>query len=122
MLDIFAQSLLDTGDLISLTDFVNGMNLSEDWGKETLDLASLSDAAWVQWKHDKIMADRRRKTPGEMTDDDYVASGFQRRQIWEENTRGKQHRCGVKHPTELYSTLFRFHNDPDPRTMDRPMA
>ena len=121
-LEIFTQSLLDTCDRLALTDLVDGMNLSEEWGKNALSLSGLTDAAWMQWNCDKIIAYEKLRCPDEMIDDNYVATGFNKREIWEKITRGKQHRCGFKYPTELYATRFRAHNSPDPRTLDRWIA
>jgi hypothetical protein len=33
-LEIFAQSLPDTNDMVALTDLIDGMNLTEKWSLE----------------------------------------------------------------------------------------
>jgi hypothetical protein len=121
-LDIFTQSLIDTNDGVALNDLVDGMDLSEDWGNEHLDLSGLSDAGWMQWKNDSIVAAEKYNRLDEEMDDDYIAKGFSRKETWERVTRSKQHRCGFKHPTEIFATKFRAHNSPDPRTEDRHVA
>ena len=121
-LEVFTQSLLDTGNHSSLTDLVDGMNLSEDWGKEALDLSGLSDAKWQQWKYDTVMAYEKKHYPDIETDEEYVARGFDKAEMWAQITGEKQHRCGVKYPTDIYATRFRFHNQPDPRTQARCVA
>jgi hypothetical protein len=121
-LELFTQNLFDTGNHSGLTDLVDGMNLSEDWGEEALDLSGFSDIKWQQWKHDTVMAYEKLHYPELEPDDEYVARGFDKTEMWEEISRGKQHRCGLKHPTDIYATRFRFHNQPDPRTQDRWVA
>lgn len=119
---MFAQSLLDTCDLVSLTDLVDGMNLSEKWGENTLDLSGITDVAWMQWNWAQIAAYEKEQYPDEMINDQTVPAGLNRREVWRKIARGKQHRCGFKYPTELYATRFRAHNSPDPTTLDRWIA
>lgn len=47
-LDVFAQSLLDTCNLIGLDDLIDGMNLSTAWGEEHLDLDGITDVDWAK--------------------------------------------------------------------------
>ena len=42
-LEVFAPSLLDTLDSVDLEDLVDGMNLTEQWGIENLDLSGTND-------------------------------------------------------------------------------
>jgi hypothetical protein len=55
-LDIFAQSLLDTHDLVDLNDLVDGMDLSLEWGNENLELDGTNDVAWAERKNEAIRA------------------------------------------------------------------
>ena len=103
-LDMFAQSLLDACESLSLTDLVDGMSLSEECGENTLDRSGLTDAAGMQWNRDKIPAEEMQKCSDEMICDDHVATWFGKREIWKSVKRGKRHRCGFKFPMELYAT------------------
>lgn len=55
-LEVFAQSLLDTQRLVDLTDLVDGMNLTEEWGEQHLDLDKTSDVLYAEKKNEKIRA------------------------------------------------------------------
>ncbi|KAK8101375.1 hypothetical protein PG999_011749 [Apiospora kogelbergensis] len=55
-LEYLAQSLLDTQRLGDLEDLVDGMNLSEEWGEEHLDLNRTCDVAYARWKNEQIRA------------------------------------------------------------------
>jgi len=41
------QSLLDMNDLVRLTDLVDGMDLSEEWGEVHRELVGTNDIAWA---------------------------------------------------------------------------
>ncbi|KAI9729157.1 MAG: hypothetical protein M1834_007064 [Cirrosporium novae-zelandiae] len=116
-LDIYAQSLLDTYDLVSLHDLVDGMNLSEEWGNEHLDLSGTNDTTWAAQKNELIRA--------AVPSGDYSClyelstTAFSRKETWEVAVRGKEHRLGIKYPKKLFLTRFRLHNDSDPRLSDR---
>jgi hypothetical protein len=53
-LEVFAQSLLDTYSLVDLTDLVDGMDLTEEWGSAHLDLSGTNDIAWATQKNERI--------------------------------------------------------------------
>jgi hypothetical protein len=53
-LSIYAQSLLDTRNLVDLDDLVDGMNLTLEWGEANLDLEGTIDAEWGRWKADAL--------------------------------------------------------------------
>ncbi|KAF2688441.1 hypothetical protein K458DRAFT_384625 [Lentithecium fluviatile CBS 122367] len=55
-LESFEQSLLDTDDMVSLTDLVDGMGLTEEWGLRHLRVEGENDAAWAEQKNEKIRA------------------------------------------------------------------
>ncbi|OAL53483.1 hypothetical protein IQ07DRAFT_678183 [Pyrenochaeta sp. DS3sAY3a] len=55
-LEIFAQSLLDTNDMVALADLIDGMDLTEKWGLEHLKLDAENDLAWTLRKNEKIRA------------------------------------------------------------------
>ncbi|KAH9210019.1 hypothetical protein DL95DRAFT_371459 [Leptodontidium sp. 2 PMI_412] len=55
-LAIFAQSLLDTLDMVGLCDLIDGMNLTDEWGDKNLDLTGTNDVSWALAKNENIRA------------------------------------------------------------------
>ncbi|TVY36986.1 hypothetical protein LOCC1_G006702 [Lachnellula occidentalis] len=112
-LDIFAQSLLDTHDLIDLVDLVDGMDLSLEWGIENLQLDGSVDVAWAERKNEAIRA----SVP--LTDSSFLlevnTAPWGRREIWESIVGGKQSRIGPEISKEFWATRFRPKGDQDPR-------
>lgn len=112
-LDIFAQSLLDTYDLIDLVDLVDGMDLSLEWGIENLQLDGTVDVAWAERKNEAIRA----SVP--LTDSscflEVNTAPWGRRETWERIVGGKQSRIGPEIPKEFWATRFRPKGDRDPR-------
>ncbi|WEW55165.1 hypothetical protein PRK78_000594 [Emydomyces testavorans] len=53
-LEVFAQSLLETNDEVALADLIDGMNLTNEWGLENLDLHGTHDISWVKKQNEKI--------------------------------------------------------------------
>lgn len=49
-LNIYAQSLLDSGNLVDLDDLIDGMNLTREWGEGNLDLEGTVDVEWIERK------------------------------------------------------------------------
>nr|POF17012.1 hypothetical protein CFP56_57828 [Quercus suber] len=60
-LAVYAQSLLETMNLVDLDDLVDGMNLSYAWGVENLDLEGVTDTAWAAQRH--LFHDERGEWP-----------------------------------------------------------
>jgi len=112
-LDIFAQSLLDTYDLVDLVDLIDGMDLSPEWGIENLQLDGTVDVAWAERKNEAIRA----SVP--LTDSSCLlevnTTPWGRREIWERIVGGKQSRIGPEIPKEFWATRFRPKGDQDPR-------
>jgi hypothetical protein len=112
-LDIFAQSLLDTYDLIDLADLVDGMDLSLEWGIENLHLDGTVDVAWAERKNEAIRA----SVP--LTDSSSLLEistwPWEKREIWERTVAHKQDRIGPEIPKEFWATRFRPKGDRDPR-------
>ncbi|KAF7504952.1 hypothetical protein GJ744_001533 [Endocarpon pusillum] len=48
-LHLFVQSRIDTCDDVNLADVIDGMDLSEDWGADNLDLNDADDSCWAEW-------------------------------------------------------------------------
>ena len=47
-LEVFAQSLIDTKSLCDLEDLIDGMDLTEKWGQDHLDLTGTNDASYAK--------------------------------------------------------------------------
>lgn len=93
-LELFAQSLLERGDRVALTDLVDGMNLTEEWGGLHLDLDGTNDIEWARRKNEKIRA----SVP--LTEDSCLlelsVTPFSKKETWEQIVRGKTRRIGVE--------------------------
>lgn len=119
-LEIFAQRLLDTYDEVALTDLIDGMNLTEEWGLQHLDLNGTNDIAWAQRKNQKI----RSSVPLSETSCflELPTSSFSPRKVWETLTRTKDSRIGPecpKCPESTFLTRFYPRNQGDPRLLPR---
>jgi histidinol dehydrogenase len=53
-LEIYAQSFLDTYNVMALTDLIDAMDLSEEWGAEHLDLSGTNHVEWARQKNKRI--------------------------------------------------------------------
>lgn len=51
-LELFAQSLLDTQRSLDLVNLINGMDLSEEWGEEHLDLDKPGELEYAKEKQE----------------------------------------------------------------------
>jgi len=112
----FAQSLLDTQNTVDLEDLIDGMNLSEEWGEEHLDLDKDID---VQWARSQLAM---YKNAG--VDEMFVNLDVEPRKRtvdWQRMSRNKEARIGFKKSKELYATRFRRHGSKDPRSVRRDL-
>ena len=113
-LEVFAQSLLATRDLVALPDLVDGMNLTEEWGGQYLQLNGKCDEAWGDRMHEKIV-----KSVSHREDRDFFAYCVvpqDLRETWREAVQGKSGRIGLElqdFPGVL--TRYCFEGDVDPR-------
>ncbi|PLB51558.1 hypothetical protein P170DRAFT_461770 [Aspergillus steynii IBT 23096] len=113
-LESYAQSLLDTQRRVDLTDLIDGMNLTEEWGEEHLNLDKMTDVAYAKQKNAKILASM---LPGEDPFDYPGVPAHARplREIWQEIDRGKQKRISLELPVEYFATRFFAYGQGDPR-------
>ncbi|KAI1444747.1 hypothetical protein F5Y02DRAFT_389045 [Annulohypoxylon stygium] len=112
-LDCYAQSLLDTQRYLDLTNLIDGMDLSEEWGEEHLDLDKSGELEYAKEKNGKIvssLAEYPNSRPSRLRE---TPMGL--RQKWQTIVRTKQKRIGVEVPGHLYNTRFRTKGSPDPR-------
>ncbi|MAD87682.1 MAG: hypothetical protein CL912_32380 [Deltaproteobacteria bacterium] len=115
-LAIFAQSLLDTVDMVGLSDLIDGMNLTEEWGAENLDLTGTNDVSWALAKNEKIRASVP-LTMGSLFFE--VDEGpLKTKELWEQMVRTKKKRIGQEFGPD-HITRFRVLGDEDPRLKKR---
>ncbi|KLJ06478.1 hypothetical protein EMPG_10125 [Blastomyces silverae] len=112
-LQLHAQSLLDSHDLVSLTDLIDGMNLTEEWGQQNLDLSNSQDIVWAKRKNREIQ--EIIPDPDESCWHEKIEKPFSRAETWAEIVRTKERRLGDECPRETWATRFRAHNSEDPR-------
>ncbi|EEP79008.1 predicted protein [Uncinocarpus reesii 1704] len=116
-LSVYAQSLLETLNLVDLDDLVDGMDLTTEWGETNLKLDGTADAAWGRWRADFL-------NNGEKAEDGDIPQWCfnppNLLEIWQETTspEAKQHRQGWKYHPRM-ATRFRRHNQKDPRLRTR---
>ncbi|KAH8762767.1 hypothetical protein F5882DRAFT_431431 [Hyaloscypha sp. PMI_1271] len=87
-LEIFAQSFLDTYNVMALTDLIDAMDPSEEWGAENLDLSGTNHVEWA------------------------------RTEMWNDIVRSKERRINLALPKEVYVTPFRFRGSTNPRLLE----
>jgi hypothetical protein len=113
---VFAQSLLDTWNLVDLDDLVDGMNLTLEWGEANLELDGTVDGDWARWQTDALH-------DGKALPEDYPLWSSQpkkRRGIWEEvvSAHAKKNRQRHRY-LEVNETRFWRWGQKDPRLRDR---
>ncbi|KAK8004100.1 hypothetical protein PG989_003819 [Apiospora arundinis] len=116
-LEYFAQSLLDTQRLGDLEDLVDGMNLSEEWGEEHLDLDRTSDVGHARWKNEQIRASIPETPYSELMEMDEYPKPL--RPIWQDIVRKKKSRIGLELSKDHYHTRFCAIGRGDPRLRER---
>jgi len=116
-LEVFAQSLLDTNDMVALTDLIDGMNLTEQWGLDHLKLDGENDLAWVLRKNEKIRA----SVPLTFTSclRELAIQPINLKETWIDIVRTKERRIGEELAGADLATRFRGRASPDPRTRER---
>jgi hypothetical protein len=101
-LEIFAQSLLDTNDMVALTELIDGMDLTEQWGLEHPKLDAENDLAWTLRKNEKIRA----SVP--LTPDSCLLergiNTINLKETWDAIVRTKERRMGAEFPEGYFAT------------------
>lgn len=113
-LPVFAQSLLDTWNLVDLDDLVDGMNLTLEWGEANLHLDGTVDGDWARWKTDALHH-------GKALPDDYPLWGTKkRRDVWKETVSAHAKKNRQRHKyLDIYETRFWRRGQKDPRLRKR---
>lgn len=104
--------------MVSLFDVVDGTNVSEDWGKQNLDLTGTNDREWVAWKNREMRAHQ----DSWHWANEVETAIYSREDVWKEAVRGKEARLGFKHTRNLFATRFRLHGSADPWLEERNAA
>ena len=109
-LDVYIQSLLETGNEVDLEDLIDGMNLTEAWGEDNLDLDGTTDIEWARWKNEIV------KKGGVHVQLFWNTEPRSKREIWQEKASAdsKRRRQGWKYK-ENWETRFWKHGQKDPR-------
>ncbi|EGX88279.1 hypothetical protein CCM_08322 [Cordyceps militaris CM01] len=103
----FAQSCIDRRSHVELCDFVDGTNLSEEWGEENLDLNGMHDVRWV----------RNMQAKKDVCPRWWPTRPKQKREIWQSYVRTKEQRLDCSRPPSRYVTQYRHIGSKDPWTM-----
>jgi hypothetical protein len=112
-LEVFAQSLLDMNSKVDLTDLVDGMDLTEEWGERSLQLDGLVDVDWAEKKNQAIRDSvPLTKFSGLL---ELEIGPTKRRDIWQHIVTRKERRLGLKCSKDFFKTRYRTHNSADPR-------
>jgi hypothetical protein len=119
-LETFAQSLPERNDLVSLTDLIDGMDLTDKWGLENLQLEGENDVAWAVKKNEKICS----SVPegGVVFMLELSTKPICKKEIAHEIANSKEERIGIECPKEVYVTRFRCRGQADPRVIEIDMA
>ncbi|KAH4354081.1 hypothetical protein HBH98_014520 [Parastagonospora nodorum] len=117
ILEIFAQSLLDTNDMVALTDLIDGMDLTEQWGLVHLRLNAENDLAWTRRKNEKIRASVPASPDSCLLE--CPINTINLKETWNAIVRTKERRIGAEMAGGYYTTRFRGRGDGDPRLRGR---
>ena len=109
-LEALAQSFLDTHDMCSLADLVDGTNVTKEWGHENLDLDGTNDVEWARRKNADVKDDGI--TPYVIACTLPMARS-EKRPLWEAIVDRKESRKDWKFPKHLFDTRFRLKGQPD---------
>lgn len=108
-LHVLIQSFLDTKDMVSLADVVDGSDVTDEWGEQHLNLEGETDIEWAAWKNKRIEACTSTIMGGGVP-----SRPFKKRDLWDDVVSTKLGRCGWKRPHCLFKTRFRLIGSIDP--------
>lgn len=119
-LETFTQSLLDSNDMVSLADLVDGMDLTDDWGLQHLKLEGVNDVVWAEQKNEKIRSSVPTSPDSCLLELSTIPLNLKK--TWHSIVKGKDSRIGIECPKEVFATRFRLRGEGDPRLRDRDYA
>ncbi|KAM7184868.1 hypothetical protein V8F33_012738 [Rhypophila sp. PSN 637] len=115
--EYLAQALLDTQRWVDLEDLVDGMNLSEEWGEQNLDLDREYSLEYAKWKNARIRASIPETEYSDLMELNENPTSL--REIWQDIVRTKERRIGLELPKDQYLTRFWPIGAKDPRSRER---
>jgi hypothetical protein len=103
--------------MVNLSDLVDGINCSIEWGEKNLDLEGDIDTDWAKWRNgllerdgqwpmDRVML-RTSRPPGTPGRPPKPNQTNNRREIWEFTVLGKRNRQGHKYHESMETRFFR---------------
>lgn len=106
LMESLVQSYLDTYDLVSLCDIVDGANLSLEWGEIHLDLNGTTDVEWAQQRNAELMGGKG-KFKLSLLGSAFPTARVEKAGLWSKTTREKTARLKqVMLPHDLFLTRF----------------
>lgn len=112
LLESLVQSYLDTYDLVSLCDIVDGANLSHEWGEIHLDLNGTTDVEWAQQRNAELMGGKG-KFKLSLLGSTFPTARVEKAGLWSKTTREKKARLEqVMLPHDLFITRFMLKGSP----------
>lgn len=115
-LHIYAQSLIDTYNMVDLVDLIDGMDLNFEWGQRNLNLEGSIDVVWGLW-----IADFKSKEEGTTVQmARWCTDPPSRLKIWSK-TASPERKWASRGFKALPNDVTRFRNrgDKDPRLRQR---
>lgn len=100
-------------DMVALCNLIDGMDLTEEWGAEHLDLDRTDDTPWAIEKNNRIRASVPLTMGSFMLE--LSETPFVHKDTWNELVRTKDGRMGEEHSKEVLSTLYYLKDLGDPR-------
>lgn len=115
-LPAFAQSLIETYNIVDLDDLIDGMDLTNEWGQENLDLHSEYDTDWWAWKNEQL---RSHAPPNGLTLARVIERFVQKNVLWMQHSSAERKRKGqgIKYSPQK-ATRFRNVGAEDPRNRE----
>ncbi|KAK0118401.1 hypothetical protein ONS95_012690 [Cadophora gregata] len=112
-LELYAQSLLDTLSWANISDLIDAMDLTEEWGASHMELDKSNDVAWALNKNEKIRASVPLTLGSCFLEVDEGPMNL--KEVWNNEVRTKGKRLGEETLKEVYLTRFRPKGSGDPR-------
>ncbi|KZM19283.1 hypothetical protein ST47_g9573 [Ascochyta rabiei] len=105
-LEELVQSYLDTHDLVSLCDIVDGANLSYEWGQIHLNLNGTTDVEWAQQRNAELMGGEGMFDPS-LLGSVFPTAQVEKTSLWRKTTEDKKQRLEqMMVPQDLFETRF----------------
>jgi hypothetical protein len=103
--------------MVALTDLIDGIDLTEQWGSEHLTLDTENDSAWIRRKNEKIRVSVPFTPNSCLLELPTNTSNL--KETWVERIRSKERQIGAEFAAGYWATRFRSRGSPDPRSTER---